>query len=163
MHTLIQSAITAGIAAAGLIAFTPAPAIHAAGLVAQAAETALEADMRVRITGLENSDGQVLINVFASEAAYDAGDAIAQASVAANRNGVAATFDALPAGTYAVIAFHDANANNDLDSNFLGMPTERYGFSNAAAPRFRAARFDEAAFTHPGDGPVTVALMGAGR
>jgi uncharacterized protein (DUF2141 family) len=163
MHKIIQSALTAGIAAAGLIAFTPAPAIHAAGLVAQAAETALEADMRVRITGLENSDGQVFISVFASEAAYNAGDAVAEASVAANRNGVAATFDALPAGTYAVIAFHDANSNNDLDSNFMGMPTERYGFSNGAAPRFRQARFDEAAFTHPGDETVTVTLIGAGR
>ncbi len=163
MHSLVQSALTAGIAAAGLIAFTPAPAIHAAGLVAQAAETALEADMRVRVTGLENSDGQVWIGVYADAASYDAGDEIAQTSVAANRNGVAAIFDALPAGTYAVIAFHDANANNDLDSNLLGMPTERYGFSNAAAPRFRQARFDEAAFTHPGDETVTVTLIGAGR
>ncbi|MGX6646531.1 DUF2141 domain-containing protein [Maricaulaceae bacterium MS644] len=163
MQTLIQSALTAAIAAAGLIAFTPAPAIHAAGLVAQAAETALESDMRVRITGLESSDGQVLISVFASEAAYDAGDAVAEASVAANRNGVAATFDALPAGAYAVIAFHDANSNAELDSNFMGMPTERYGFSNGAAPRFRRARFDEAAFTHPGDATVTVTLMGAGQ
>jgi uncharacterized protein (DUF2141 family) len=162
MRNLIQSALTAATAAAGLIVFTPAPAIHAAGLIAQAAETALESDMRVRVTGLENSDGQVLISVFASEAAYNASDAIAQASVAANRNGVAAIFDALPAGTYAVIAFHDANANNDLDTNFMGVPTERYGFSNGAAPRFRQARFDEAAFTHPGDETVTLTLTGAG-
>lgn len=162
MHKIIQSALTAGIAAAGLIAFTPAPAIHAAGLVAQAAETALEADMRVRITGLENSDGQVWIGVYADEASYDADDEIAQTTLPANRNGVAAIFDALPAGTYAVIAFHDANSNAELDSNFMGMPTERYGFSNGAAPRFRQARFDEAAFTHPGDETVTVTLMGAG-
>jgi uncharacterized protein (DUF2141 family) len=162
MNTLIQSALTAAIAATGLIVFTPAPAIHAAGLIAGAAETALESDMRVRVTGLESSNGQVLISVFAGEAAYDANDAIAQASVAANRNGVATTFDALPAGTYAVIAFHDANANNDLDSNFLGMATERYGFSNGAAPRFRRARFDEAAFAHPGEATVTLTLTGAG-
>lgn len=39
-------------------------------------------------------------------------------------------FDNLPYGDYAVIIFHDENSNNDLDHNWLGMPSEPLGYSN---------------------------------
>jgi uncharacterized protein (DUF2141 family) len=43
-----------------------------------------------------------------------------------------------------VRAFADENGNGKLDTNLMGMPTERYGFSNdakgnRAAPDFEAA------------------------
>ena len=41
-------------------------------------------------------------------------------------------------GDYAVVAFHDANANGKLDLNFLGLPTEGYGFSNNVRPIMHA-------------------------
>ena len=36
----------------------------------------------------------------------------------------------LPAGRYAVAAFHDENGNEKLDRAWSGMPQEPYGFSN---------------------------------
>ena len=53
-------------------------------------------------------------------------------------------FANLKPGTYAVIAFHDANDNGKLDENWLGEPTEGYAFSNNAegflsAPSFKNA------------------------
>lgn len=59
----------------------------------------------------------------------------------------------LPAERLAVAVFHDEDADDVLDVNLLGMPSEAYGFSNGAAPRFRAPRFDEAAVV-VGDGVV---------
>ncbi len=56
------------------------------------------------------------------------------------------TFDNLEPGTYAVSAYHDANGNNRLDTNFLGIPTERTGASNNPRPAMRAPRFNEAKF-----------------
>ena len=44
----------------------------------------------------------------------------------------------LPAGNYAVQVMHDENENNKLDTNFMGMPIEGYGFSNN--PRRDAAK-----------------------
>lgn len=52
----------------------------------------------------------------------------------------------LAAGTYAVSCFHDVNGNGKMDTNFLGIPAEPYGFSNNARPTFRAPRWDEAKF-----------------
>jgi hypothetical protein len=39
-------------------------------------------------------------------------------------------FSNVQPGRYAAIAFHDENGNGKPDKNFLGVPTEPYGFSN---------------------------------
>ena len=51
----------------------------------------------------------------------------------------------LPTGTYAIGVFHDVNGNNSLDTNFLGIPKEQYGFGNDATGSFGPPSFDEAA------------------
>lgn len=48
---------------------------------------------------------------------------------------------------YAVAIFHDANGNKYLDKNFLGMPEEKYGFSNGARGTFGPPYYSEASFT----------------
>jgi uncharacterized protein (DUF2141 family) len=59
-----------------------------------------------------------------------------------------ARFDFLdiPPGTYSLVVVHDENMNGKLDTNWLGIPTEGYGFSNNAkallgAPTYTAAMF----------------------
>ena len=162
MRTLTRSILVAGLLGAGLAAFTPAPALHAASLIAERAESARDGDLRVHVTGVVSNDGQVWIGVYADEAGYAAGDELVQTNVPAETGGVSATFEGLPAGAYAIVAFHDANANNDFDRNFIGIPSERFGFSNLS-PRMRRARWDEAVFTHEADQTVSVDLVGAGR
>jgi uncharacterized protein (DUF2141 family) len=54
-------------------------------------------------------------------------------------------FVSIPPGTYALAVIHDENRNGKLDTNWLGIPTEGYGFSNEAkallgAPSFSAAK-----------------------
>ena len=53
-------------------------------------------------------------------------------------------FEDIPPGTYAIAVIHDENMNGKLDTDWLGIPTEGYGFSRDArgligAPTFRAA------------------------
>lgn len=36
----------------------------------------------------------------------------------------------VPKGNYAISLFHDKNKNNHLDTNFIGIPKEAFGFSN---------------------------------
>ena len=51
----------------------------------------------------------------------------------------------IPTGTYAIGVYVDENENEKLDTNFLGIPKEQYGFSNNAKafgiPKFEAASF----------------------
>lgn len=62
-------------------------------------------------------------------------------------------------GTYAIAAYHDANDNHRLDRDFLGLPTEGFGFSNDAPtllgpPAFDAARLSLA----PGAQAISIRL-----
>ena len=46
----------------------------------------------------------------------------------------------------AVVAYHDKNANGKLDRNFLGIPSEPYGFSNNPSTLFGPPSFERASF-----------------
>lgn len=51
----------------------------------------------------------------------------------------------LEAGKYAIAIYHDQNNNNKFD-RFLGLPSEKYGFSNDAKIFFGPPNFEEASF-----------------
>lgn len=68
------------------------------------------------------------------------------------------TLKNLPAGPLALSLFQDANGNGRLDMSALGIPTERYGFSNNASGRFGPPRFEQALLT-PVDGQVLKVSM----
>lgn len=117
------------------------PAIVLSGLAPQL----LAAELTVRIEGLRGTDGQLLVAVSASAAAWDgsAENAAARALVV-DGDAMELVFADLAPGRYAVQALHDGNGNGRLDSNVLGMPIEGYGFSNNPQV-MRKATFDEAA------------------
>ena len=58
---------------------------------------------------------------------------------------VVIVFKNVQAGDWAAIAYHDVNLNGKLDENFLGIPTEQFGFSNNPGynhkPDFSEAQF----------------------
>ncbi len=68
------------------------------------------------------------------------------------------TFKDLPAGEYAISLFHDVDADGELDSGFMGIPKEPYGFSNNAPVRFGPAKWDAAKFTVNGQTAQAITL-----
>jgi uncharacterized protein (DUF2141 family) len=111
-----------------------------------AAGFAQAAELIVKVSDVRTQKGRLLMAVFNSADAWD-GKAEAVASRAIEAIGAEADFHfpGLAAGRYAVSVMHDENGNGKLDSNFMGMPTEGYGFSNDPQV-MRKATFDEAAF-----------------
>ncbi len=55
-------------------------------------------------------------------------------------------FQDLAPGEYALRVYHDANSNQRLDKNFIGIPIEAIGFSNRYSPRAPPS-YSQAAFT----------------
>jgi uncharacterized protein (DUF2141 family) len=53
----------------------------------------------------------------------------------------------LKPGKYAFKYFHDENKNEKLDTNWIGVPTEGFGFSNNAEGMFGPPSFDKTIFT----------------
>lgn len=105
--------------------------------------------LKVVITGFENDDGKVRVALFRSEEGFPSKQDKAYrreaAYIVAGKARVA--FTNLPAGTYAVGAFHDEDSDSKLDKNLVGMPTEAWGASNAAKGFMGPPSYEDASFS----------------
>jgi len=62
-------------------------------------------------------------------------------------------------GTYALAVTHDENMNGKIDTNWLGVPKEGYGFSNDAKAMLGPPSFSAASFHYDGqDIEMTISL-----
>ncbi|MCB1883904.1 MAG: DUF2141 domain-containing protein [Geminicoccaceae bacterium] len=120
------------------------PLILLLALCPAGARPAAPATLDVEVEGVASGEGNVLVAV-CTKATFLTGDCPYTASAPARKGTVDIRIGGVPPGTYAVQAFHDANANMDLDRNFFGFPKEGAGFSNDAPMRFGPPRFADAA------------------
>jgi len=102
----------------------------------------------VQLTGFENDQGAVKLCVCRTEDEYT-GNAkeFCTASKEIKNRRAEWIFERMPYSRYSIKAFHDENANNKLDTDILGRPTEQYGFSNNARGQFGPPPFAKTAFT----------------
>ena len=102
-----------------------------------------------QLTNLRGGRGACYLALFASAEGFPRQTSLAVRTLRLPVSGGTASFrfESLPPGSYALAVYHDENSNGQLDKNFFGLPTERYGFSNNARsmmffpPSFGAARF----------------------
>lgn len=127
----------------------------AALLASGLASPAQADDVTIALQGVKKNTGTIVLCLWSKEDRFpdcESGKAVKRIVVPANAT--SARFDDVPAGTYAISAFHDANNNGKLDSNFLGLPLEAVGMSNNpklnGPPRFKPARFKIAGSTKIG-------------
>ncbi len=71
---------------------------------------------------------------------------VASADVPAQAGRTSVTLTGLAPGTYAIQAYQDRNGNGKMDSSWLGLPLEPYGFSRDATPRLSKPGFDRVKF-----------------
>ncbi len=101
----------------------------------------------VVVTGFENDQGVVRFSMCQSEDEYqNKTPPFCTATKKLKNRMVAWTLNNIPYGLYTIKVFHDENANGKLDTNVLGMPVERYGFSNQARGQFGPPPFAKAVF-----------------
>ena len=101
----------------------------------------------VRITGFASDEGDCWFALDNSMEVYESEDSVFIGKILPIINSeVLLTIDSLKYGSYAIKVFHDENINGELDSNFLGIPTEDYGFSNDASGWFGPPRWEKAMF-----------------
>jgi uncharacterized protein (DUF2141 family) len=115
--------------------------------VVQAIEDVESGTLTIVINGLENDDGEVLLAISDSRENYESDSGAYLGFKVKIENGKAErTISELPYGEYAIKLYHDENMDGELNSNFLGIPTEDYGFSNNASGTFGPADYDDAKF-----------------
>ncbi len=108
------------------------------------ATNAFAADLTVKVSNIDEDKGDVRVVIYdaANYLTHHASYTLVQPATPGT---MSLTFKDLPAGEWAILAYHDANSNQDLDRNFLGIPTEQFGFSNnpgySHKPSFEETRF----------------------
>jgi len=100
---------------------------------------------KLTIKGIEEAKGEVRIAMFNSEEKYTK-DPVYAVVMTVDEKECVWELESLPAGNYAIAVYHDKNENGKLDTNFLGIPKEDYGFSNNARRKFGPAKWDDAKF-----------------
>jgi uncharacterized protein (DUF2141 family) len=129
-----------------------------AGLIALAAvpPAARATTLTVTFTVTDAPTGQILLNLYDSEAAHDAGGTpVSQAAVPVKDGQAIARFEGLAPGRYAIKAFHDLNGDGELNSNPFGMPIEPFAFSNNAPAQGGPAKWQAASFAVDGSEAAT--------
>ncbi|WP_411029601.1 DUF2141 domain-containing protein [Spongiimicrobium sp. 3-5] len=115
--------------------------------------------LSVVVQKVNSSSGRVSVAVYnESEGFLDFGKVYRSGSTRANMGTTTVTVDDLPNGIYAVAVFHDINDNDELDTNWMGIPKEDVGFSNAKMKLFGPPTFKECRFTINSDSEIQVSL-----
>jgi len=118
--------------------------ILAAGLAVSAAA----ADLTIRVENVLPAGGVLRLGLYdAARYPDDNSKPIASADITAVPGETVVTLHAVPAGTYAIQTFQDVNANDKMDTSWLGLPLEPFGFSLDAKPFLSKPSFNEVKFT----------------
>jgi len=119
---------------------------------------AIAADLTLSVSDGPSMPATLYVAIFDSAESFAANKALAQQTLPLQGGAARAAFLGLPAGRYAIRTFADENDNGKLDTNLVGLPIERYGFSNDAKGKLGAPGFDAAAITVEADSNTAIHL-----
>lgn len=109
--------------------------------------------IHVKILNIRNSTGTVACALFDSPEGFPE-EYLRMATnvmiIKIRKDQARCDFEDIPPGTYAMAVVHDENMNGKLDTNFLGIPREGYGFSNDSTGPLGAPPFSAASFHYNG-------------
>ncbi len=122
---------------------------------------ALAADLTIRVENVLPAGGVLRLGLY-DAALYpdDNSKPIASADVPAIGGETVITLHGVAPGIYAIEAFQDVNANNKMDTTWMGLPLEPFGFSQDAKPFLSKPSFDDVKFTlAPGENSLVIHLQ----
>jgi uncharacterized protein (DUF2141 family) len=133
----------------GIVFVCAAPwAVGSASAESASANAAPLGNLTVRIENVQSSGGILRLGVYDQERYPDDNSTpIIAANVAAIPGETTVTLRNIPPGIYAIEAFQDVNANDQMDTSWLGLPLEPFGFSRDAVPFLGKPSFDKVKFT----------------
>ena len=115
--------------------------------------------LEVEAHGVETADGFIQVALYKKEDDFLKFERVFRNAGAPATKGISkVVLEDLPAGEYAVAIFHDENGNEELDTNWLGIPREPLGFSRARMKTFGPPKFQECAIMLQGNMTVQIFL-----
>ncbi len=113
--------------------------------------------VEITVKGIEKIQGSVLVAVYNTEETF-LKKHIASKKVKVDTKEVTFAFDEVASGNYAITLFQDEDDNGKLNTNFMGIPNEPYGFSNDAKGNFGPPSFEKAKVKVDGNKKLVINL-----
>ena len=104
------------------------------------------AELTVIVEGIRNAKGDVRFALFDVPDQFPRGKKLDSTDIPAISGSVTARFKNIKPGAYAVAIHHDENGDKEMNTNFIGLPEEGYGFSYDARVFIFPPGFDAASF-----------------
>lgn len=102
-------------------------------------------DITVKIENLKSDKGVLIVALFDSEENYLKQDYKSR-TIRPKQAKKGVVFNDIPEGTYAASIIHDENENGELDKNWMGIPSESFGFSKKSLGMMGPPSFKETCF-----------------
>lgn len=107
------------------------------------------AQIVVEITNLRDDGGHVRGALFAGRDGWTTeGREVATCNARIRGGRATCVLEDVPPGTYAFAYLHDEDDDGGLDRDWIGIPSEGFGFSNNAAPGLGPPSYESASFAH---------------
>jgi len=111
----------------------------------------------VNVYNVSSTEGSVNVAVYDSHETFLKFEGVVKTVSAAAATGmVTLAIHDMPSGEYALAVFHDENGNDELDTNWLGIPKERVAFSKAKMKNFGPPKYKECCFKVTKDTEVSI-------
>jgi uncharacterized protein (DUF2141 family) len=122
---------------------------------------AADASLTIRVQNVLPAGGVLRMGLYdAARYPDDHSRPIASADMPAIGGETVIALRGIPPGVYAIQTFQDVNANDQMDTSWLGLPLEPFGFSQDAKPFLSKPSFDEVKFTLvAGDNALVIHLQ----
>jgi uncharacterized protein (DUF2141 family) len=116
--------------------------------------------LTIKISNIEKLKGEIKIGVFNNESNFlKEGASIKNYTVKVDKNTAVLTITDLPKGEYAISMYHDENMDKKMNTNFIGIPKESYGFSNNIRPRMSAPKYKDCKFSFSENTTLNIKLI----
>lgn len=131
--------------------------ILSVAMVATSFLSAQDNKLEVEVTGFKNNKGFAKVGLYNTKDSF-LRQAIKSVKTEIKGNKTYAIFNNVPKGEYAVSMYHDENANNTMDANFIGIPKEGYATSNNAKGFMGPPKYEDAKFTIATDKKISIRI-----
>jgi len=108
----------------------------------------VEGTLLIKVENVKVNQGKIMLAIYSEDQTFLSETTYRSIHHEVNEFG-ATTVEVtdLPYGMYAISIYHDENNNGKLDTNFMKIPKEPYGFSNNARGMFGPPKVKEVQFS----------------
>ncbi|MEO0376284.1 MAG: DUF2141 domain-containing protein [Cyanobacteria bacterium P01_A01_bin.17] len=125
--------------------------------------TAEDTTINIELIGLRSQQGSIKVCLWQQKQGFplceSGSTALKKADIQPGSSKVSVTFSGIPAGEYAVSAFHDENNNGKMDRDVIRRPKEGISLSNLTQISPAAMNFDSAKFSANGITSISLKMF----